>query len=63
MIYSINQDFFRGNFLSRKTVVPSELRSMEIKFPILGTLIDILINNVLSVRNDHWGHQRTINPK
>ena len=63
MIYSINQDFFRGNFLSHKTVVLSELRSMEIKFPILGTLIDILINNVLSVRNDHWGHQRTINPK
>ena len=63
MIYSINYDFFRGNFLPRKTVVLSELRSMEIKFPIMGTLIDTLINNVLSVRNDHWGHQRTINPK
>ena len=27
---------------------------MEIKVPILGTHIDIIIDNVLSGRNDHW---------
>ena len=53
MIYSIaNYDFFHGNLLFRKTVVLPEIKFMEINVPNLQTHIDILMNNVLSGKND-----------
>ena len=45
--------YYRDNFLPHKAVELSELKIMEIKVPTLGTRIEILINNVLSGRNDH----------
>ena len=53
--------FFLGNFLPHKTVVLSVLRFMEIKFPILETHIDILINNALNRGHIIWSRQGRIN--
>ena len=54
MIYSIvNYDFFRRNLLPYKAMVLPELKLIETKIPILETHMDILVNNVLSRRNDH----------
>ena len=41
----------------------SELKSVEKKVPILGTQVDILINNVLSGKNDHLEPSGKLDPK